>query len=82
MVVLVESGFVAADVKCPSLLQLRLERGAFLAVQARICLGTHEGNNFSPTFDRKEGRRGGFGGVTLLSSMVMVPQLNFLCSSQ
>ena len=34
VVVLVESGFIAANVKCPSLLQLRLERGAFLAVQA------------------------------------------------
>ena len=73
MVVLVDSGFVATNVKCPSLLQLRLEIGAFLAVQAQIRLSAREGNNFSPMFDRKEGRSDGFGGDSILSTMVMVP---------
>ena len=73
MVVLVNSGFVATNVKCSSLLQLHLEIGAFLAVQARICLSAREGNNFLPIFDRKEGRSDGFGGDSILSTVVMVP---------
>ena len=80
--VLVESGFVPTNVKSPSLLQLLLERGALLAVQARIRLSACEGNNFSPIFDGKDGRSGRFGGDgTLLSGVVMVPQSNFLYSS-
>ena len=80
--VLVESGFVATNIKCPSLLQLLLERGALLAVLARIRLSAHEGNNFLLIFDGKDGRSGRFGrDGTLLSGVVMVPQSDFLYSS-
>ena len=80
--VLVESGLITTNVKCPSLLQLLLERGALLAVQVRICLSACEGNNFLPIFDGKDGRSGRFGGDgTFLSGVVMVPQSNFLYSS-
>ena len=78
VVVFVENGVVTTNVKLPCRLYLLLKRGAFLAEQARIRLGAREGNNFSPVSDREDGRRGGFGGLVLLSRVVMEPLSNFL----